>query len=104
MMKYQLVIFILTVGVGCLDDNVPPRPSPADQGVEDNFDARQPPVAPNTGSGYGSGYSGSAPPQLNTDQSLDIEIDDMSVSDDDMSVSDTEVQVPVDFGLGENDS
>lgn len=82
--------------VGCLDENQIPRPSPVDQGVEDNFDARQPPVAPNTGSGYGSGYSGSAPAPINTDQFVDG-------SSDDMDIPDGELQAPLDFGIAEDD-
>ena len=51
-MKNQVLIFTLAFTVvGCLDENQPPRPGPADQGIEDNFDARRPPVAPNTGVG-----------------------------------------------------
>lgn len=81
-MKNQVLIFTLAFNVvGCLDENQPPRPGPADQGIEDNFDARQPPVAPNTGSGYGSGYSGSAPPNQDAGQSLNDDSEDMRLSD-----------------------
>lgn len=84
-MKYLLIpaCFLCSL-FGCLETEVEPRPSPADRGLEENFDARLPPVAPHTGSGYGSGYSGSAPNELVSDQA--VELDDVDFESPDAGV------------------
>ena len=47
------MIWVCTVLCGCLDPIGEQRPGPKDEGDAELFDARQPPAAPNTGSGYG---------------------------------------------------
>mgnify|MGYP001227217954 CR=1 FL=1 len=90
-MKYLLIISCsLCCLYGCLDAEVAPRPSPVDQGVEENFDARPPLVAPHTGSGYGSGYSGSAPSELTYDQYLETDLGDEESIDAGVESSDAD--------------
>ena len=50
-----LTVLLACFQFGCLDPVSDPRPGPITETDAELFDARPPQVAPNTGSGYGSG-------------------------------------------------
>ena len=70
------VIWVCTMSIGCLDPIGEQRPGPKDEGDAELFDARQPPAAPNTGSGYGGSgtYQSAGYPLQRASDALD-EID-----------------------------
>jgi hypothetical protein len=68
--------------LGCLQTEPHPRPGPPDHGIETYFDARPPLVTPATGSGYGSGYSGTAPSKDKADQGIGRDVEASEASED----------------------
>lgn len=83
----SIAVLLACFQFGCLDPVSDPRPGPITETDAELFDARPPQVAPNTGSGYGSGtyhsgllhrseptFTGDA--GLSTDASSEEELDE----------------------------